>query len=217
MDLFDLSLSLSQEMPVYPGDPPFSITRFMTHEKDRLQASALSMSCHAGTHMDAPRHFCPDGRTIDQLPLEWLIGPAFVAALPWRPGQMLDLHDLDLAGRKDGDHLLLATGWDERAGRPLYYRDLPQFAPGSAALLLQWGVRLFGLDLPTVVEQAEPPQPMAMHQRLLGAGIIIVESLANLRQLAGRRIIFQAFPLRLSGCEGSPVRACGWELVQSER
>lgn len=207
MDWIDLSLDLEQGIPVYPGDPAFSRQAFLTHEQDGLQASILSMSCHTGTHLDAPRHFLADGVTIDQLPIDRLIGPAFVADLAWIPGRLLDLDELDLSGMQDGDMLILATGWDSRAGCECYYQDIPCFAPGSSQWLIQKGIRVLGLDLPTVVEASQPTDPALMHRLLLGHEIIIIESLARLTPLAGQRIWLHAVPLRLVGSDGSPVRA----------
>lgn len=209
MDWIDLSLDLQPGMPVYPGDPDFDRHAFLTHEQDGLQVSAMSMSCHSGTHLDAPRHFCANGSTIDQLPVGRLIGPAYVADLAWAPGRLLDLRDADLAAMQAGDMLLLATGWDSWAGSEQYYQDIPAFAPGSSQWLIQRGVAVLGLDLPTVVEMSEPADPAMMHRQLLGHDIIILESLARLRPLAGKRIWLHAVPLRLVGSDGSPVRAYG--------
>lgn len=212
MEWIDLSLDLQPGMPVYPGDPAFEQHAFLTHEQDGLQASAMSMSCHTGTHLDAPRHFCANGSTIDQLPVGRLIGPAFVADLTWTPGQgrFLDPRDADLSAMQPGDMLLLATGWDNRAGSELYYHDIPLFSPGSSHWLIQQGIPVLGLDLPTVVETGEPGDPgdpAMMHRQLLGHDIIIIESLARLTPLAGKRIWLHAVPLRLVGSDGSPIRA----------
>jgi arylformamidase len=211
MKWIDLSLPVWTGMPVYPGDSEVAITPFATYEKDGFMGSSLSMSCHAGTHIDAPRHFIWEGPGIDNLSLDQLSGPALVIACPYKPGRMLDVAAMNYSNLRPGDALLLATGWDERASTSAYYDQIPVFAPGSSAFLLSLGIRLFGLDLPTVREAAAPGQPFshsAMHMELLGSGIVIVESLANLMPLSGKRIEFQAFPLRLLNCEGSPTRAC---------
>lgn len=221
MEWIDLSLDLQSGMPVYPGDPAFDRHAFLTHEQDGLQASAMSMSCHTGTHLDAPRHFCANGSTIEQLSIDRLIGPAFVADLTWTPGpgRFLDLRIVDLSAMQPGDMLLLATGWDSRAGNERYYQDIPVFAPGTSQWLIQQGIPVLGLDLPTVVEMADPADPAdsadpvdsadpaMMHRQLLGHDIIIIESLARLLPLAGKRVWLHAVPLRLVGSDGSPIRA----------
>jgi arylformamidase len=217
MKLIDLSLPIYTNMPVYPGDSGVTITRAKESNENGIsvQVSTVLMGCHAGTHLDAPRHFIKDGQTVADLPLDRFACQALVVACPWRPGEPLDIAGADLTALQPGDALIVATGWDKRAASAEYYEQIPEFAPGTAERLRQLGIRLFGLDLPTVREAVRPgempgpAQHAAMHVGLLGAGIIIVESLANILPLAGRRIDFQALPLFLAEeCEGSPVRAC---------
>jgi arylformamidase len=217
MTLIDLSLPIRSNMPVYPGDSGVTITRAKASNENgvAVQVSTVLMGCHAGTHLDAPRHFIRDGATVADLPLDRFICPALVVACPWRPGEPLDIASLDLEAMQPGDALIVATGWDKRANSGEYYEQIPEFAPGTTERLLKLGIRLFGLDLPTVREAIHPgetgslEQHSFMHVGLLGAGIIIVESLANILPLAVHRIDFQALPLFLAeDCEGSPVRAC---------
>ena len=208
----DLSLPIQTHMPVYPGDPLVQICRFLSHETDGIQASVLSMSCHAGTHIDAPRHFLKDGLSLEQLPVDRVAGTAYVAAAAWTVDGHIDLSAADFSKRKPEDGLLLATGWDRKAGFPAYYESIPQFEKGSSRTLIEAGVSFFGLDMPTVVELKNPPDPAMMHRLLLGKGIVIIESLFGLTPLIGKRIQFFAFPLLIPGCEASPVRACGYLL-----
>ena len=209
MQWIDLSLPIKTGMPVFPGDPEVSLETVRSHARDDMQLSRLVIGSHTGTHLDAPRHFLAEGESVDQLPLDRCCGTAFVATCPWQPGKTINLNRLDISGFVDGDMLLLATGWDSRAGTKDYYREVPEFSVGSAVWLLRKGIRLFGLDLPNVVEAGDPNCPEAMHLKLLGAGMVLVESLAGLMPLAGKRVEFQALPLRLVGGDGSPVRACG--------
>jgi arylformamidase len=214
MTWIDLSQPIFNEMPPFPGDCPVEIMANQTHDQGQMQLSQISMSAHTGTHLDAPRHFIPGGGCVADIPLDRLSTPALVAScplVPSLPGQLLDLTSLDLGLLQQGDALLLATGWDSLAGTKEYFQDIPRFAPGSTEFLQKLDIRLLGLDLPTVCEAALPGDPFqaaAMHVGLLGAGVVIVESLVGLVPLAGRRVEFMALPLPLAACEGSPVRAC---------
>jgi len=208
MEWLDLSLPVYSGMPVFPGDPAVRLDRVLTHEEHQLQVSRLTLGSHTGTHLDAPRHFFADGSPVDQLPLGQLITSALVVGCPLDGVGPIDLTRLDFSRLQGGDALLLATGWDRLAGTEQYYTAIPDFATGSTGFLLSLGIRLLGLDLPSVCEYANPPQPAAMHQGLLGAGLALVECLAGLQPLAGKRVDFMALPLRLSECDGSPVRAC---------
>ena len=213
MNWIDLSMPVYSGMPVYPEDPAVRIELVLSHEEHQLQVSRLVMGSHTGTHLDAPRHYYASGAAVDQLALDQLITSALVASCPWQAGQLLDLTSLDLSLYQPGDALLLHTGWDQLAGTDQYYAGMPLFAAGSTDFLLSLGIRLLGLDLPGVCEFAEPLQPPAMHLALLGAGIALVECLVGLQALVGKRVDFQALPLRLAGCDGSPVRACARVIV----
>ena len=208
MKWIDLSLPIATGMPVFPGDPEVITEYVLTHEKDGLQLSLLKMGSHTGTHLDAPRHFIASGESVSDLTLDRFCGPALVLSCPVGPGEKIDLTQLDFSALKTGDALLLSTGWEDHWGTEDYFSAAPLFAEGSSTLLLRLGVRLLGLDLPTVSEAAEPSQPAAMHIRLLEAGVILVENLTNLKDLAMQRVEFFALPLRLDGCDGSPIRAC---------
>lgn len=224
----DLSLTVSETMPVFPGDPSVRFTRFADYAKQGFMGSALNMGCHAGTHMDAPAHFVEGGDLIKQADFSRCITPAYVmAASPDEQG-LITLDPSTLAELRPDEALLLATGWDCHANSADYYQRIPVFAPGSASLLIHSGIRLFGLDLPTVAEvrpaseltlttppTSEQVSPLAieadqagMHRELLNADIYLLESLAGLTSLAGRHVELIALPLKLAVAEASPVRAC---------
>ncbi len=225
----DLSLSIHTDMPVYPGDPATLLHSFATFASGPYQASQLNISCHAGTHMDAPRHFLEDGISVEAIDLNRLVTEAWVTDARPDAAGLISLDRLDLSGYRTGDALILATGWEARAGQPRYYENIPVFNTGSAEWLENRGVKLLGLDLPTVAEfksknkvddktktgvQREHPElsmpadQEGMHKALLGGGVIILESLVNLESLRGKRVQLIALPLKITGAEGSPVRAC---------
>jgi len=206
--IYDLSWPLYDQMPVYPGDPPCQVSRPHTHEADGVQLTHLSLGCHTGTHLDVPRHFVASGPAIESVPLDRFMGPATVIAVPWQPDQALDLTKADWSTYQPGDFVLLSTDWDHRGGTSAFFQDIPSFAAGTSELLIEKGVRLFGLDLPTVREVVRPGfDKRHMHRAILGNGMIIVEGLANLSKLVGKRIYFCAVPLLIPGADGSPVRA----------
>lgn len=211
--IYDLTWPLTDHMPVYPGDPECHISRARTHEADHVQLTAIAMGCHTGTHLDVPRHFVPSGLAIESEPLERFIGPAAVIAVPWQPDQPLDLQKADWSSWQHGDFVLLSTDWDHRGGTSAFYQDIPSFAAGTSEFLIEKGIRLFGLDLPTVREVVRPGfDKRYMHRTILGNGMIIVEALANLSKLVGKRVHFSAVPLLIPGADGSPVRAYAREI-----
>lgn len=216
----DLSLPIRDGMPVYPGDPPVSIRVASRHETHGYELRILSMGTHTGTHLDAPVHFVPGGPPLSDLPPEAFLGRAFVVQTEIMPPQpdpaewaRLRLPPLP-AGFSRGDILLLSTGWETRAGTTACFDRIPRFVPGTGRALVAAGVRILGLDLPTVRE--EGPDGAAMHRELLGAGILLVEGLVHLEGLlraAGTcPFHFQALPLPIEGGDGCPVRALAGPL-----
>ena len=213
IQIIDLSMPLLAGMPVYPGDPPVAVETVKHIGHDGFQLTRISLGCHSGTHVDAPRHFISNGETVDQLPLERLIGPGRLVEIRPDPEGQIDLLSLSADQVKPGDCLLIATGWHADAATDL--ASCPAFSPGSSQYLVSLGIRLIGTDLPTVVERSVDcclPFDL-MHRILLGAGIPIVENLVSLDQLAaairhhGDSFEFFAAPLTIAGSEGSPVRA----------
>jgi arylformamidase len=208
MVYYDLTLPIQDAMPVYPGDEPVALRRLGSLPDDLFQTTSLHMGSHTGTHVDVPRHCQVQGASLADLPLASFCGLACVISLPWQPGQVLDLAQADWSNWQAGDALLVSTGWEDRAGTPKFYENSPIFAAGTAEWLVAAGIRLLGVDLPTVqAETTGSGDWSAMHTILLGAGVIIVEGLINLRPLAGRRLEFFAMPLLIPGGDGSPVRA----------
>jgi kynurenine formamidase len=171
---------------------------------------------HAGTHMDAPRHFLEKGGPIDQVPLDKCVGPALVIDLTHKtPNSLITVEDvtpheskMDKRGR-----LLLRTDWDRRAGQPSYRSDMPRISADLAHWLVDQEIVLLGVQTPAVasVRPENRDELIEVHQILLQAEIVIVESLANLDQIRQETVHFIALPLKIVGCDGSPVRAIAIE------
>lgn len=204
----DLTLPLKQHMAVYPGDPAVDIETIISHDQDQLQLSRIALGSHSGTHLDAPRHFIRDGRSVEAIELDRLIVKASVVqCVPNAQGE-IDLSMLDFTGLEKGEALLLSTGWERQWGQPGYFHDCPIFAPGSSDLIRSLGISLLGVDMPTVIEAGHPQGTAGMHVSLLSEDILLVENLTNLAGVAGKTVSFMALPLPITGCDGSPVRAC---------
>ncbi len=183
-------------------------------EADGWNATTLSLYSHCGTHMDAPLHFGVSDQTIDQIPLDRCIGPAWVVDLTGiEPRTLIGIDDL--GGIKDklgtGDGLLLRTGWSERIGNPSYRNALPRVSEELARWCVEKGVRLLGVEPPSVADVNNLEELKAVHRILLDAEIIIVEGLTNLDQIRSERVTFMAFPLKVKGGDGSPARAIAIE------
>lgn len=197
-------------VPLENGLRGVSIDSARTLEADGWNATTLGLYSHCGTHMDAPLHFGVSDRTIDQVPLDRCMGPAWVVDLTGiEPRTLIGTDDLGQIRDKvgAGDGLLLRTRWSERIGNPSYRNALPRVSEELARWCAEKGVRLLGVEPPSVADVNNLRELTAVHEILLGAEIIIVEGLTNLDQIRSERVTFMAFPLKVKGGDGSPVRA----------
>ena len=198
--IIDISQTLRSGMPAWPGDTefqPFWVARM--ENGDPCNVGSVTMSLHTGTHSDAPLHFLREGASIADTDLSAYIGLAQV---------------IDLIGAKsvEAEHLrAVAHGLPERV---LFKTRLspaerfdPEFAyisPAAARILAGGGIKLIGIDTPSVDGSAS--QTLESHKILAAAGIAILENL-NLANVAPGQYELIALPLKLAGMEGSPVRA----------
>lgn len=208
MRLIDLSHPLRQGQPSFPGDPPLTITPHCSIGEAPCNVTRLAMGTHQGTHLDAMFHFIADGRTLDQMPLEWFYGPARVLRLPKEGGEEITEEELRAheAILQPGARILIYTGWESAFGTERFFTDFPSMTPAAARYLASRKLRLIGMDMPTPSREATE-----VHQTLLGHGVemVIVESLANLGSLPEGEFTFIGFPLNIEGRDGSPIRAVG--------
>lgn len=207
MPLVDLTHPITPAMPVYPGTRPPLLRRATTVERDGFAETLIEMSSHVGTHIDAPAHMLPGGATLDQLPVDRFTGQACVidvsAAVDGRIGlDRLAPHESLSAGC---DFILLRTGWSRYWGDERYFRSFPVLARDAAAWLIARGLKGVGLDAISVDPVGAHEFPN--HLAFFAAGLVLVENLAGLDRLVGRRFPFSCLPLAYERADGSPVRA----------
>ena len=202
MKLIDVTVPIDSGMPVYPGNTPFSLEPIKRVARgDSSNVSTLHLSAHAGTHVDAPRHFFDSGPGAEGLPLEMLLGRARVIELTTRKGILAeDLAGLDLS---EDLRLLIKTVNSRLWGSPEFHTDYVGVTEGAAKYLVEHGVKVLGVDYLSVEEFRKPGAPA--HHVLLGAGTIIIEGL-NLRDVEPGVYDMICLPLRLVCADGAPAR-----------
>ena len=205
MTFHDITRPLHAALAPWPGDTPFDFR--LTWRMDAgapVNVGAVTMGTHNGTHADAPHHFLPDGARIDALDPALYLGPALVADVSgagWSipPDALGDAPRHFQAGVT---RLLLRTGaWPDSTRFPA---RIPTLAPGVPAWLGGQGVRLLGLDVPSVDDIESKDLPV--HHALAAAGVHILESL-DLSGVPPGVYELIALPLRIAGGDAAPVRA----------
>jgi arylformamidase len=201
--IIDISLPIGPEMPIWPGDPRPQLTPVTSLEAEGVQVSQLVLGTHTGTHLDAPRHFIPAGRTIDQLDLGALLGLCRVIEVASAEGH-ISRADLQRFELHPGDRLLLKTRNSRQPAGQTFTPDFVALDPCAADYLCEQGACLVGIDGPSI--DAWDASDFPSHKRLLGADILIVENLV-LRDVRPGIYGLIAVPLNLTGADGCPVRA----------
>jgi arylformamidase len=159
------------------------------------------MSAHAGTHVDAPRHFFDDGPGVEGLALEMLMGRTRVVEITSRGGIGADeLADLDLS---EDVRVLFKTANSRLWASPEFHKDYVGVTASGAEHLIAHGIKVVGIDYLTVEEFKKPGAPA--HRTLLGGGAIIIEGL-NLRDVEPGIYDMICLPLRVVGADGAPAR-----------
>ena len=215
MNIIDLTHEIHTGMMAYPGDPEISLEEACAHETDGCHVDYLMCGSHAGTHIDAPYHFLPEGKRITDYPVSRFLGEGAVLDLRYKKaGEAITAEDVKpLRGKiREGDFLVARTGWCEKYGTEDYY-DHPYFSRDAAELLVELGIRIVAVDFlnvdPTLREQWDT------HPVFLGSGVLIVENLNNTAALdADRRYCFCFAPMKLQGSDGGPVRAFAVEIQE---
>jgi arylformamidase len=201
---FDISLPITDGMVTFPDDPE---VRVRPHSRiadgDDANVTRLALGTHTGTHVDAPSHFMDDGRTVDNLELDRLIGPARVVQIP-DAVKAIGEAELREAGIEGEERVLLRTRNGQLLDRDDFAEDFAFITPDGARYAVEAGVRLLGIDYLSV-EAFDAEEPQA-HHTLLDAEVVIIEGL-DLREVPDGRYDLVCLPLRLAGLDGSPVRA----------
>lgn len=201
MTWIDITQSLYNGMPVWPGDTPFSFhltTRKV--ENGVVNVGQICCSTHSGTHADAPYHYDDKGRMIHELDVDLYIGEAQVIHLPNKT--MIEADDIKKAGIKKGIRLLIRT--DSVSDLSIFPEKYTYLHPNVGAVLAQKGIKLIGVDVPSV--DFMDSKTLDAHHSLHRHGIHIIENL-TLWELEAGFYDFIALPLSIQGADGCPVRA----------
>ncbi|MBS1819543.1 MAG: cyclase family protein [Acidobacteria bacterium] len=202
MKLIDISVPIDASLATYPGNTPFALEAIKRIARgDSSNVSTLRMSAHAGTHVDAPRHFFDDRPGAESLPLDLLCGRTRVIELTTR--RVVTPEDLAGFDLREDMRLLLKTHNSRLWGSPVFHEDFIGVSEGAAHFLVDRGVKVLGVDYLSVEPFKAPGAPA--HHVLLGAGTIVIEGL-NLRDVDPGIYEMFCLPLPVVGADGAPAR-----------
>jgi arylformamidase len=206
--LWDISEPIGPDTAVFPGDTPYSAEWIARLERgDSCNVSTMRMSVHCGTHSDAPAHFKAQGRDAASAPLDVYLGRCRVLDVA-SLGQPPLVDPGSLIGKLAGvDRVLLRTAREHDHRR--FDPGFVALGPAAARVLLAAGVRLVGIDTPSLDHASS--KDLATHHLLADAGVTWIENLdlsaVPVDPTAGTDYELIALPLRIVGGEAAPVRA----------
>lgn len=195
MAIIDLTLSITDKLPVFPGDKLPSIEPAATIANQGWNALRYSFGTHFATHIDAPFHMLEDGKKLTDFPPETFIGEAIVIDVR---GQSIITHDLEEV--REGDFVFFHTGHIKNIGGD-YFVGNPVISPATAQLLVAKKVRIVGLDSFT-----PDGAPYNEHKLFFRNDILIVENLVGLETLSVSRFSVIIAPLKIDKADGAPCR-----------
>jgi len=203
--IIDLSHPLESGMPTYPGDRP--APQIITRQESDYCISEIHIGTHYGTHLDAPRHFLSDGKTLDEFELARFTGSALCL---WREyATMVALtmtnDELEVIARLKPRWLLIHTGFDRLWSQPQYFQSHPFLSIELARQLVELKIGGVGVDFPSVDAADAAAQNYPVHHLLMEQEILIAENLTNLQSLPQDLFTLWALPLKIQA-EGAPAR-----------
>ena len=212
MKVIDLTLTISENIPTFPGSPQPNFISWESIEKDGYNLELLFLSTHTGTHIDAPYHFLKKGQKIHQIITKRLVTEAVLIKIRKGSDQSITKDDIEKFEKKhgridDGSTIIFNTGWQKNLKKKFYFLKNPGLAVSAAKYLTSKKINLVGIDSPSI--DLGKDEKFSVHQILAKNGILIVENLANLDKIHLEKFHLIVAPLKLKNATGSPVRAMG--------
>ena len=208
MAIIDLTHTIAEDMPVYPGTEPPRLSDASSIESDGFKETLLTMFSHTGTHMDPPAHIFENGRTLDSFPVDFFTGCAVVVDCKDVPeGGLIGPERIESLGdaARESDFLLFNTGWDRFWGKPEYFGEYPCLSPDAVELIGQMELRGIGFD--TIGIDPISDEALSIHHTLLAQNMVFIENLTNLDKIGDRPFMLYALPMKWEASDGAPVRA----------
>ena len=210
MKIIDLTLTISNRIPTFPGSPQPNFIPWEKIKDDGYNLELLFLSSHTGTHLDAPYHFLEKGSKIHEISLKKLVSNAVLIKSRKKRNETITKTDIQKFEKKHGkiesfSSVIFLTGWQKNLQKKYYFTKNPGLSASAANYLASKKVSLVGIDSPSI--DLGTDSKFSVHQIFAKKGILIVENLANLEKIKSSKFHLVVLPLKLKGATGSPVRA----------
>ena len=204
MRVIDLTMRITPSIKVFPGSPQPSFIPWSRFDSHGYDSEAMFMSTHTGTHVDAPSHFAPGRANIDAIPAGRLVSSAVLVRAKKSANRLVERADLAGEQIREGDSVVIATGWEKRAMSSNYMTENPGLSGQAARYLAGKKVNAVAIDCPSIDAGADAK--FTAHKILLPHNILVVENLCNVGKISTNRFTLVLSPLKLAGATGSPAR-----------
>ena len=210
MKILDLTLTISDKIPTFPGSPKPNFIQWENLKDDGYNLELLFLSSHTGTHLDAPYHFVENGLKIHEINLTRLVREAVLIMSRKKSDKAITKSDIQKFEKKHGkipnySTVIFWTGWQKMLRDDSYFIKNPGLSEAAAKYLVSKKTNMVGIDSPSI--DFKGSQRFPVHRLFSKNNILIVENLANLDKIKTTKFHFIVLPLKLNGATGSPVRA----------
>ena len=210
MKVIDLTLTVSNKIPTFPGSPQPNFIPWENIKEDGYNLELLFLSTHTGTHMDAPHHFLEKGAKIHEISLKNLVSEAVLIKSRKKSNESITKTDIQKFEKKHGkidgfSSVIFLTGWQRNLQKKYYFTNNPGLAVSAAKYLASKKINLVGIDSSSI--DVGTDSKFSVHQIFAKKGMLIVENLANLDKIKSSTFHLVVLPLKLKNATGSPVRA----------
>ena len=210
MKIIDLTLTISNKIPTFPGSPQPNFIPWEKIKDDGYNLELLFLSSHTGTHLDAPYHFLEKGAKIHEISLKKLVSEAVLIKTRKKSNEPITKTDIQKFEKKHGkiegfSSVIFSTGWQRNLQKDYYFTKNPGLSVSAAKYLAAKKIGLVGIDSPSIDLGTDFKFPV--HHIFAKKGMLIVENLANLEKIKSWKFHLVVLPLKLKGATGSPVRA----------
>jgi kynurenine formamidase len=210
MKIIDLTLTISNRIPTFPGSPQPNFIPWEKIKDDGYNLELLFLSSHTGTHLDAPYHFLEKGAKIHEISLKKLVSNAVLIKSRKKSNESVTKTDIQKFEKKHGkiasfSSVIFYTGWQRNLQKKYYFTKNPGLSVSAAKYLASKKISLVGIDSPSI--DLGTDSKFSVHQIFAKKGMLIVENLANLEKIKSSKFHLVVLPLKLKNATGSPVRA----------